>query len=239
MAVADGSIWVVSYFQDKVLRIDPASMTIAASVSVGRSPSSIVSAGHWLWVALNHARSVIRISPAHDRVVQRVRVGSPDTSDSPWQLAYNGSQVLASLPTTGRVARIDPGNGAVHYDKVGGDAASCATVLPVRGGYWLDDTECSNSYYRWSARTRRITAVVTPDRHDWGAVVRHNRLYTAEFDCGDSGCTGGYLIKRNGVTGAEITTRTVPTEAFLPHFAAGSFWVADWDDATLQRVPSF
>jgi streptogramin lyase len=239
MAVARGSIWVVSYFQNIVQRIDPASMSVTADIAVGRSPSSIVAAGRSLWVALNHARKVIRIDPARNRVVQSVRLGSRDTSDNPWQLAYDGTELLASMPNSGRVARIRPRTGTVHYDAVGFDAAACANLLPASGGYWLDDTECSFSYYRWDARTRRIAAVVTPDRHDWGAVVAHHHLYTGEFDCDDNGCTGGYLVKRNDVTGAQISEQTVPTEAFLPQYAAGSFWVADFDDATLQRVASF
>jgi streptogramin lyase len=239
MAVAGGSIWIVSFFQNVVQRVDPVTMTVAATIPVGRSPSSIVSAGRSLWVALNHARKVIRINPARNLVVQRVRVGSADTSDSPSQLAYNGTELLAAMPNSGRVARIDPATGRVRYDAVGADAAACAKLLPVAGGYWLDDTECSYSYYRWNARARRISAVVTPDRSDWGAVVVNHHLYTGEFDCDDTGCHGGYLVKRDGVTGAEMSVRTVQTEAFLPHFAAASFWVADFDDSTLQRVARF
>jgi streptogramin lyase len=241
MASAAGSLWVVSYFENEVLRIDPARMSITAVIAVGRSPSSIVSVGPSLWVALNNAQAVVRIDPARSAVAQTVHVGSKDTSDSPWQLAFDGTQLLASMPSSGRVARIDPTSGKVHYDAVGYAAAACANLLPVSGGYWLDDTECSPFYYRWDAHRGRIVVTLDPTsdvRHDWGAVVVGNALYTGEFDCTDL-CTQGYLVKRDAGTGAVIGEQTTSTEAFLPHFAAGSFWVADFDDAALQRVASF
>jgi YVTN family beta-propeller protein len=242
MVAAAGSIWVVSYFQNQVLRIDPQAMAVTAQIAVGRSPSSIVYDGRSLWVALNNARSVIRIDPARNLVTRRVRVGSGETSDSPWQLAFDGTRLLASMPVSGRVARINPSTGRVRYDVVGPAAAACAHILPVRGGYWLDDTECGPAYFRWSSSAHRITATVDPTtdvHHDWGAVVRAHALYTGEFDCTDTGCTHGVLVKRDLSTGAVLAERSVGVEALLPHFAAGSFWVADFDDATLQRVRAF
>jgi hypothetical protein len=138
------------------------------------------------------------------------------------------------------VARIDPATSKVRFDAVGSAAAACARVLPAPGGYWLDDTECSASYYRWDARKQKITAQVDPSPNaDYGAVVVGNALYTGEAVCGASGCTQGLLVKRDVVTGAQLTEQVVGIQAFLPHFAAGSFWAADFDDGTLQRVADF
>lgn len=244
MVAAAGSIWVTAYFENEVLRIDPAAMTITAAIPVGRSPSSLVYDGHSVWVALNNNRAVLRIDPARNVVAQTVPVGSKDTSDSPWQLAYDGTQVLASMPSSGRVARIDPGTAKVRYDNVGHDAASCAHLLPAPGGYWLDDTECSAQYYRWDSRRGRITVTLDPTNdihHDWGATVVGNALYTGEFDCDPDtfACYHGYLVKRDAGTGAEIAQQDVGIEGFLPHFAGGSFWAADFDASTLHRVATF
>jgi streptogramin lyase len=242
MVAAAGSVWVIAYFENEVVRVDPASMSITAAIHVGRSPSSIVFDGNSLWVALNNDRSVVRLNPATNALSRTIKVGKQDGTDGPWQLAYDGSQLLASLPGSGRVARINPRSGAVHYDKVGFDAASCAHILPVPGGYWLDDTECSPNYFRWNAHTHRITTALDPTsdtRHDWGATVVDGALYTGEFDCDETGCTQGLLVKRDAVSGAEISEVSVGIEAMLPHFAAGSFWAADFDNGTLQRVADF
>jgi streptogramin lyase len=242
MAGAAGSIWVTAFFENEVLRVDPATMTITAAIPVGHSPSSVVSDGYSPWVALNSGRAVVRIDPAHNTVAQTVPVGGKDVSDSPWQLAYAGSELLASMPGSGRVAHIDPVKGKVRYDNVGYAAASCAHLLPSSGGYWLDDTECSPAYYRWDTRRGRISVTLDPTsdiRHDWGAVVVNEALYTGEFECGDVGCYQGHLVKRDVITGAEISEQNVGIEAFLPHFAAGSFWAADFDTTTLHRVATF
>ena len=240
LAVLAGAIWVPAYWENEILRVNPASMTLTAAIPVGRSPDSVVSDGRSLWVALQNQQSVVRIDPARNRVVQTVHVGSRDTSDGPYQIAFDGAQILASMPVSGRVARIDPHTGRVRYDKVGTDAAACARILPVTGGYWLDDTECSPSYYRWDSRTQHIIATVDPSPwRDWGAVVIGNALYTAQFACDDTGCTQGLLVKRDAATGVEISEQNVGIEAFLPHFAAGSFWIGDFDNSTLQRVAAF
>jgi hypothetical protein len=241
MAAANGSIWVVAYFENVVLRIDPAAMSVVAQIPVGRSPSSIVSDGHALWVTLNNDRSVARLDPVTNTVTRRVKVGRQDGTDGPWQAAFDGTQLLVSLPGSGRVARIDVHTFGVTYDNVGFDAASCAHLLPVPGGYWLDDTECSPFYYRWDVSSASITVQLDPTtrhRHDWGATVAGGALYTGEFLCART-CTQGFLVKRDLVTGAEIGEQRAGSEADLPHFAAGSVWVGDFTNGTLQRLAAF
>ena len=239
MAVAAGSIWVPMYWHDVVLRIDPVTMQVVARVATGRSPGSIVSDGSSVWVALQNGNAVARIDPGTNAVVANVVVGRGDT-DSPFQVAFDGTQVLASLPGSGRVARIDPRTSRVRYDAVGRDAAGCARVLPAPRGYWLDDTSCSDSYYRWDATARQITVEVNPDPvHDFGAVVVGDALYTAEFTCNDISCSHGRLVKWDAVTGAMLAHRHVGEEAFLVHYAAGSFWVGDWDAGALVRIGYF
>src|SRR5581483_9240422 len=100
--------------------------------------------------------------------------------------------------------RIDVHTFVVTYDNVGFDAAACAVVLPVPGGYWLDDTQCSPFYFRWDASSAQITETLNPTtnhRHDWGATVANGALYTGEFSCGRRTCTQGYLVKRDLSTG--------------------------------------
>jgi len=239
IAVADGSIWVPMYWHDVVLRIDPLTMQIVARVAVGPSPGSIVSDGHSVWVALLNGDAVARIDPGTNIVVATVPVGRGN-QDSPFRIAFDGTQVLASLPASGRVARIDPRTSRVHYDAVGRDAASCGRIMPAPGGYWLDDTECSASYYRWDYAAQQITVEVNPQPlNDFGGVVVGDALYTAEFHCGAVACSHGRLVKWDAVTGVMLASRHVGEEAFLVHYAAGSFWVGDWDAGALIRVRHF
>ena len=242
IAVAAGSLWIPASAHNEVLRIDPATMGIVARVTAGRAPGSVVSDGTSVWVALQEDAAMARIDPALNAVVQTVRVGRRDLTDGPWQAAYDGSQILVSMPGSGRVAHLDPHAGRiVGYDAVGPDAAACAHILPMPGGYWLDDTECSSSYYRWDTSAARITAHIDPSpHHDFGSVVVGDALYTGEFRCGPSGCTRGFLGKYDAVTGARLAQRVVDTDdALLPHFVRGTFWVGHFDAGTVQRVALF
>ena len=240
MVWAAGSVWITAYFENEVLRIDPETMKVTAAIATGRSPDSLAYDGHSVWVALQNQRSVARIDPVRNAVVQTVAVGSArDTSDGPYQIAVDGTDVITSMPVSGRVARINTSTGRVRYDEVGSDAAACAVLRPSPGGYWLDDTDCSNSYYRWDDAHRRIsTEVAAAPLGDYGAAVVGSYLYTAEYSCTDT-CTDGQLVKRDAVTGAPITTVATGEEAFMVHFAADSFWVGDWDAGALVRVANF
>jgi streptogramin lyase len=240
MTVAAGSIWITAFFHDEVLRIDPHTMLVDARIRVGRAPAGIVSDGSSVWVLVQEDGVLARIDPATNAVVQTVHVGDRGGADDPYQLAWNGTQLLVSLPGTGRVARVDPDRGrVVGYDAVGYDAAACARVLPAPGGYWLDDTECAFTYYRWDDAAGAITAQVDPEpRHDFGSVVVGKALYTGEFTCTDTGCTA-FLYKYDAVTGAKLARRHTGDDALLPHFAAGTFWVGHWGDGTVVRLARF
>jgi streptogramin lyase len=237
---AAGSLWVPMHFEHEVLRVDPVTLRVTARISVGLSPVSIVAGAGSLWVALQYGRGVARIDPNSASVVATVAVGrQANTTDGPAQVAYDGVDVLVSLQGSGRVAHVDPASQRVSYDDVGTAVGCAARVDPVPGGYWLDDTQCANSYHHWDATSRSIIATVTPTRLAYGAVVFNGFLYTAESRCGQTGCSHGWLVKRDATTGAVLAQRSAGVEDNLPNAAAGSLWTADFDASTLQRVEPF
>lgn len=241
MAVAAGSIWIPSYFHNEVLRINPAAMQVTARINVGRGPGSIVTEGQSVWVVIQTDGFLDRIDPATNAVVQTVAVGRRGGTDFAYQAAAYGAQLLVSLPGSGRVAHVDPDRGRIiGYDQVGADAAACARLIPASGGYWLDDTECSYSYYRWDSATAAITAEINSQpRGDWGAAVVGSATYTAEYSCNDVRCVG-FLAKYDATTGVALGQRALGTGvALLPHFARHSLWVGRWDAGTVERVAVF
>lgn len=236
IAVKDGMIWLTVYDRDELLRINPKRMRITRRIRVGRGPGSIVAADGLLWVALQYGRGLERVNPTNGRLLGRVRVGHQRNSkDGPDQLAFDGKHLFATLPASGRVAVIDPRTRRVYYDEVK-PAMACSRVLPVRGGFWLDDTECSDAYYRWSSSRHRITATVAPGVADYGAVVAGGYLYTAQDDCYAAGCDPGYLVKRNSRTGQKLATKKY-SEAWEPWLAAGWIWFGNFKNGLLRTRP--
>ncbi len=240
LVVAAGSLWVSEYWQNEVLRLDPVSFRTQAVIHTGRSPSGVIAGGGSVWVPLTNDQAIERVDPGSNAVVSTIPIGSPQNyTDSPWKGAWTGSDVVLSLPATGRVAHVTT-RGKVTYDHPGRDATACAAIHPVPGGYWLDDTDCSESYYRWTSSAKSITATVdssaeSPPRRDLGSFVYGGAFYTGEAVCGDT-CTRAELVERDIATGDVLSRRVVPGDwAAFPRVAAGAWWTDDFDHAVLHR----
>jgi YVTN family beta-propeller protein len=72
LATGGGSLWVANHDARTVTRIDPASGTVVADISVGSEPHRVAYGAGAAWVGNWHDNSVSRIDPATNRVV-----GSP------------------------------------------------------------------------------------------------------------------------------------------------------------------
>jgi YVTN family beta-propeller protein len=73
-AAGDGGVWVSVVPDDVVVRVDPATDTVAATIPVGRQPEGIAVTPGAVWVANRGDPSVSRIDPATNQVVATIRV---------------------------------------------------------------------------------------------------------------------------------------------------------------------
>jgi hypothetical protein len=240
LAVADGSVWVAMTFENLVYRFDPTTLAIQARIRTGRSPSNIVYGDGRLWIPQRNDRSVAVIDPGSNRIVRTVRVGRQnDSTDGPLNVAWGDDELLASLPGSGRVAHVSERTYRVTYDAVGADAAACPAIVPVPGGYWLDDSDCGRSYYRWGTAAHAITAQFTTTHVTAGGVYHHGALYLGGAACGQTGCTQGLIDKYDARSGRHLARRVVGTQALLPAVALRSLWTIDLDHSVLQRTTIF
>jgi DNA-binding beta-propeller fold protein YncE len=240
MAVAGGSVWFASYFENRVYRLNPVTLAVEDLVKTGRSPASLTYGGGALWVSLNNRHAVQRIDPASDAVTATIRVGNQHSpADQPSRVAWTGTQLLVSLPATGRVAHISRNGRHVTYDHVGAAAGySLGRIDPVPGGYWLDDTDGDVIYRHWSYATHKITAHFrTPG--GWSSLYTHGALYTGGARCdANYNCTQGLIQKHDATTGRLLARRLVgPVGAWFPYYAFGSLWTTDFNQ--LQRSALF
>lgn len=240
MVVADGSVWFASYFENRVYRLNPVTLAIEALVKTGRSPSSLAYGGGALWVSLNNAHAVQRINPTTDSVDATIHVGKQHSAaDQPSRVAWTGTQLLVSLPATGRVAHVSANGRHVSYDRVGAAAGyTLGRIVAVPGGYWLDDTDGDVTYRHWSYATHRITAHFRGPGA-WSAIYTHGELYTGGARCdANYNCTRGIIQKHDPTTGHLLARRLVgPVGAWFPNYAFGSLWTTDFNQ--LQRSPLF
>ncbi|MEP6642263.1 MAG: hypothetical protein ABJB93_10195 [Gaiellales bacterium] len=240
LAVADGSVWVAMSFENLVYRIDPTTLAIQARIRTGRSPNNIVYGGGRLWIPQANDRSVAVINPHSNQVERIVPVGQQnDSTDGPLKIAWGNGELLASLPGSGRVAHVSARTYRVTYDAVGADAAACASIVPVPGGYWLDDSDCGRAYYRWGTSAHAITTHFTAAHLTAGGVYRAGALYLGGSACGPTGCTQGLIDKYDATSGAHLAQQIIGTQALLPSIVFNSLWTVDLDHSVLQRSALF
>jgi branched-chain amino acid transport system substrate-binding protein len=137
VAVAAGSVWVISGPGARVLRIDPAVNRVTGTVSiVGRpgasSPAPVaVEAGNGaIWVLNANTADVSRIDPQQLRVVDTVTIG---VEHAPTNFAV-GSGAVWVADGDGTLARIDTASQTVHFSVV---AHELNDVAVAGGRVWV------------------------------------------------------------------------------------------------------
>jgi YVTN family beta-propeller protein len=108
LAAAEDAVWVLTPADNRVVRIDPATNQVAATIGVGRAPGAVTVAGGVVWVALPE-RGLGRIDPAGNRStvvdVPRCCDGALAAGEGALWVANHGDGTLVRVDAaTGRVA---------------------------------------------------------------------------------------------------------------------------------------
>ena len=75
ITVGGGGVWVVDSLDDTVVRIDPGTRSVTATIPVGRSPAGVAFGAGSVWVANSGDGTVTRIDPSTDRADATITVG--------------------------------------------------------------------------------------------------------------------------------------------------------------------
>jgi YVTN family beta-propeller protein len=90
IATGHGSVWVVCYWTQELLRIDPDSRQVTDRIPVGQGPLEVAVGEGSVWVTNRDSRSVSRIDPSSNDVVAAISVPAPAT---PWGVGTGGGAV--------------------------------------------------------------------------------------------------------------------------------------------------
>jgi streptogramin lyase len=108
----DGSLWVAVQLYDSsndpvagnVLRVDPASGQIKATVAVGKLPLDVVTSPGAVWVTTYDDDTITRIDTSTNQITDLVVLANA----APVGLAYDFGSIWVTAEGQGRVYRIDP-----------------------------------------------------------------------------------------------------------------------------------
>jgi YVTN family beta-propeller protein len=107
LAVGEGAIWVTTFDEDKLSRIDPATNTVQATIPVGVNPEGIAVTPGAVWVSNHRGGSIWRIDPATNAVVAKIEVG-PTGPSGPKDIQSAFGSLWTSVPNASVVIRLDP-----------------------------------------------------------------------------------------------------------------------------------
>jgi YVTN family beta-propeller protein len=103
LAIGSGALWGVDPVEQEVMRIDPRTGRLVATIRPGSDPVAIATGEGGVWVANAGDNSVSRIDP--DTNLARDTTG---VDPSPASIAAGAGAVWVALGDAGSVARIDP-----------------------------------------------------------------------------------------------------------------------------------
>jgi YVTN family beta-propeller protein len=154
LAVTEDAVWVLTPADQGLVRIDPATNQVVATIEVGRAPSGLAVGAGAVWVSRHSDGTVVRIDLATNRVVATIGVGP-----APGALTVAGGVVWVALPENG-LGRIDP---ASNRSTMVGVPRCCAGELAAgEGALWVANRG-DGTLVRVDAATGRVAArVVLP-----------------------------------------------------------------------------
>lgn len=131
-----GSIWVASDEAGTVSRIDPATNTVSATITVDPGTWYLAFGHGALWAVSSKGQSVQRIDPRTNSVVKRTALGK-----QPGFLAAGEGAVWVQEQGDGMVARIDRATGDLSGRVKVADALKWGDIDTGGGKVWLRTTE--------------------------------------------------------------------------------------------------
>ena len=136
-----GSLWVTKIKSKEVLRIDPGSNQVIATIRVGSKPELGIGIGlGYVWIADTKDKSIKQIDPASNKVVRTIAVNLPKETEGSIGVGEGSLWALTNEGDTdsGTLSRIDPMTGEVIAN-IRVNAGSHAALVAF-GSVWVTST---------------------------------------------------------------------------------------------------
>jgi YVTN family beta-propeller protein len=112
LAADDASVWVTSYWDDAIVRVDTRSAKVVAVIrETGAGPSGMAVKDNTLWVANSRAGTVVRIDRQSNQVTATITLPCREPcpiGPTPLAIAATTDAVWVRNEASGTLARIDP-----------------------------------------------------------------------------------------------------------------------------------
>ena len=249
VALAFGSIWIANHHSDTVTRMDPATMTIQASIDVGPGPGWFAVTEDAVWVSNQNGTGLTRVdartNTAGTRAGRWAACGKPIVAlGSIWQPACDAHRIMRIDPKTSEVVDLEAAGrfGIAQAGKtllVGGPKG-LARLDVATGAYteiggpdsWIFGFDGKTI---WSSNDREVFRL-RPADGTVAATIPLRETMSAIFRDGHA-----WLPSRDGLVDVDLaTSKVVRTIGLGPITAiadAGdSIWATSYDGNSVTRV---
>jgi len=218
-----GAVWVTSFANDTVYRIEPDTHEVIAEIEVGANPEGLLVTDEAVWVANHRGGSISQIDPASNAVVATLSFG-PEGPSGPKNIVMLDGDLWTPVPNMGSVVRLDPVSGEV--------VKTFAFPEPLDSLVADEDT-----LYVFAGNG---LSSIDPVTNEVTRVGDLPELLPAAFADGAAwAITGKDLWRLDADTFAPLESwRVADRDMYFPAVAArdGAIWVAFGDDGWLTRV---
>jgi virginiamycin B lyase len=237
LAVNEAGLWATDSDAAVIYRVDPETLTLAASIPAGQSPKGVLATAAGVWVADVHGGAVLRIDPATNKVVATTTVGPTGNSGPNW-LAEGLDSIWVGIPNNTTIARIDPVTNKVQ--------ATIQTLLsiPPCGGLavgtdaaWITGCSSTGLMARVDPTSNAIVATLDLGGFGYNPTLMDGIPWIS-VNTGDA--TTGFIVRINPATNT-IDRVLRPGSSFGGGgdivVAFGSVWVVDGYYNSVLRLP--
>lgn len=163
IAVGAGSVWVTSFDHDTLIRIDPATKKIVATIAVGTNPESLLVTADTVWTANHRGGSISKVAVATNAVVATFDFANHGTS-GPKGVVMAAGDVWTTVPNMLSLFRISPTTGGV---------VARLTLLhddldyPQSDGHFVFVPTSDRTFEKIDPATNKVVEHLTPATIPW------------------------------------------------------------------------
>jgi YVTN family beta-propeller protein len=221
-----GAVWQSDYEHDALLRIDPVTGKVVASIPVGSQPLGVAVTAGAVWVADEHSGAVTRIDPATNKVLATIPVG-PIAPNGPQIMTAGPGGVWVGIQHTGEVVRVDAAT-----NKVGLRVPLDGPVASDGKEVWIgvDGPNGLAEVLRIDPVSGKVITTVDLDTEGIGGMA---------VGLGSVWVTSGGLTRIDAATGRVVGRLDLDGEGGNVVVAGGAVWVtADDQTFVLRNLPT-
>jgi len=264
VAILPDSVWIGNKPKNEVVRLDPKTNKVAATIPVGKDPGAGLAAAFGsVWVPNCGDKTLSRIDVATNKVVATIPLGPVDTEGN---IAASEDSIWYLTDAKGILSRIDPSTN----QSVAEIAVQPGSVAVVYGEHaiWITSPQ-TNTLTRVDPQTNLVTATITVGKTPRFLTVGEGSVWTlnqgdgtvsrvdaktgritATIDCGIPG-PGGDIASGEG--SIWVTMHDVPLTRIDPEtnkvmqqwvgpggdslrVGLGSIWLTNYKQQTVSRI---